>query len=348
MNLKLWNGVVEPSTWSRVQDHCVRWYSNGIIREARTPADAEPMGHPLPLERETSSMSKPFDATLKDLANRHPSDYVTTFDVPPTLPVQALNVDLSTVTTSGDLVMGLGKPLKEIVHLDFQAGPDARKHLDVLAYNVLLHRHYGVPVHSTLVLLRRQAGHRNVTGQVGYAARPGRGRMDFGYEVVRLWEWPVEKLLTGPLGTLPLAVLGELPAGVKFTDGLRGVVERLLQRLEGEAEEGERKRLLTSAFVLSGLRVEQAQAVEVFKGVQAMRESTTYMMILEEGIEKGIEKGREQEARGSILSLGQKLHGKPTAAARKKLEAISDVARLRRIHDRLVEAKGWADLLDTP
>jgi hypothetical protein len=97
--------------------------------------------------------------------------------------------------------MGLGKPLREIVHLDFQAGPDSRKHLDVLAYNFLLHRHYGVPVHSTLVLLRRQATHRNVTGQVGYAARPGRGRMEFGYEVVRLWEWPSEKLLTGPLGT---------------------------------------------------------------------------------------------------------------------------------------------------
>jgi hypothetical protein len=273
---------------------------------------------------------------------------VTTFDAAPKGPVRSLNVDLSTVTTSGDLVVGVGKPLREIVHLDFQAGPDACKHLDVLAYNVLLHRQYGIPVHSILVLLRRQATHRNVTGQVGYAARPGRGRMDFGYEVVRLWEWPVEKLLTGPLGTLPLAVLGELPADVKLADGLRGVVERLLQRLSSEAEEGERKRLLTSAFVLSGLRVEQAQAVEVFKGVQAMRESTTYMMILEEGIEKGIEKGREQATHKLILSLGLKLHGKPTAAVRKKLEAITDLARLERIHDRLVDAKGWADLLETP
>lgn len=30
------------------------------------------------------------------------------------------------------------------------------------------------------------------------------------------------------------------------------------------------------------------------------------------------------------------------------LEAITDQARLERIHDRLVEAKGWDDLLATP
>ncbi|TVS13115.1 MAG: hypothetical protein EA424_21825 [Planctomycetaceae bacterium] len=55
-----------------------------------------------------------------------------------------LNVDLSTVTMAADVVFGIGDPVAEILHLDAQAGPSATKHRDVLAYNVLLHRQYGV------------------------------------------------------------------------------------------------------------------------------------------------------------------------------------------------------------
>jgi predicted transposase YdaD len=301
-------------------------------------------------------MAKPFDATLKDLGADHAEDFVTTFDAPPQRPVRPLNVDLSTVTTAADLVVGLDEPLAGILHFDFQAGPDADKGLDVAAYNVLLHRLYRVPVHSILVLLCKEAKHSAVTGQVSYAERPGRGRMEFTYEVVRLWERPAEELLAGPVGTLPLSVLGRLRSGVKLTKGLRAVVECLAGRLEAETDEGERKRLLTSAFVLSGLRLEPPQALEVFRGVQAMKESTTYQMILNEGIEKGIEKGRKEgieegvnkTSRAAIVNLGQDLHGKLTAAARKKLDAITDAGRLERILNRVVKAKGWDDLLATP
>ena len=44
--------------------------------------------------------------------------------------------------------MRLGEPLEEIVHLDFQSGPSATKHADLLVYNALLYRQYLVPVHS--------------------------------------------------------------------------------------------------------------------------------------------------------------------------------------------------------
>ena len=33
---------------------------------------------------------------------------------------EVLNVDLSTVTTAADLILGLGEPLEDIIHLDFQ------------------------------------------------------------------------------------------------------------------------------------------------------------------------------------------------------------------------------------
>jgi hypothetical protein len=92
-------------------------------------------------------------------------------------PLALLNVDFSTVTTAAELVAGLGDPLHEIVHLDFQSSTSADKHVDVLAYDALLHKHYLVPVHSIVVLLRPKAAHANLNGLVNYAARPRRGKM---------------------------------------------------------------------------------------------------------------------------------------------------------------------------
>ena len=66
-------------------------------------------------------MALTFDATLKDLVRDHPTDFLSVFDAPPTLPVSLLNVDLSTVTTAADVLIGLGDPLREIMHFDFQA-----------------------------------------------------------------------------------------------------------------------------------------------------------------------------------------------------------------------------------
>src|SRR5262245_40895395 len=144
-------------------------------------------------------MSKPFDATMKDLAADYPADFLATFDRAPTGPTRPINVDLSTVTTAADVVIGIGDPLREIIHIDYQGSADADKGADVLVYNALLYRQYRVPVHSILVLLRSQAAHSEVTGSIAYAARPGRGNMGFGFEVVALWERPPEGRRPGPL-----------------------------------------------------------------------------------------------------------------------------------------------------
>ncbi len=177
-------------------------------------------------------MSLPFDATQKDLAREDPAAFLAVFDEPPVAPLSLRNVDLSTVTTAADLVVGLGDPLAQVVHIDFQSSAAENKHADVLVYNSLLYKHYRVPVHSIVILLRPDAAHATLHGAVSYAARPGRGKMEFDYEVIRLWERSADDLLAGPLGTLPLAVLGRLPEGMELVEGLTGIAERLLRRLD--------------------------------------------------------------------------------------------------------------------
>jgi hypothetical protein len=285
-------------------------------------------------------MAKTFDATLKDMGRDSPQGFLATFDRPASLPVRLLNVDLSTVTTSADLILGLGAPLEEIIHIDFQSSAAAWKHADVMVYNSLLFAHYHVPVHSIIILLRPEAAHSNLNGTIHYAPRPGRGRMDFDYEVVPLWERPAEELLAADLGVTPLAMLGRLPEGLLLEDGLAAVAQRVMERLTKEAAPDRMKKLLTDAFLLTGLRVRRDVAARIFRGVRAMHESDTYLAILDEGQEKC--------AREAILLVGAARIGAPDEALKTQLSTITDLDRLKRMITRAATAGTWQEVLETP
>jgi hypothetical protein len=297
------------------------------------------------MDAETSAMSFPFDATLKDLARAAPQDFLAVFDRPPTLPVSLLNVDLSSVSTAADLVVGLGDPLAEIVQIDFQSSAAAWKHSRLLIYNSLLFGHFHVPVHSIVVLLRPQAAHSNLNGSVRYAARWDRGKMDFGYEVVRLWDQPAEDLLAGSLGIMPLAVLGRVSDDVPLELGLAGVVQRLVDRLTREGSPEQARRLLTSAYTLTGLRLPRKRARQLFlQGVHAMpvdmRDSDTYLAIMDEG--------REAALKELVLELGEDMLGPAPEAITTRLHGITDLNRLKRMIKHLQQSTNWQELLDTP
>lgn len=282
-------------------------------------------------------MPLPFDATLKDMVQQHPRDFLGALGMDTPGHVTVLNVDLSTVTTSTDAAFAIGSASQRIIHIDFQSGPSADLHRHVLAYNVLLHRHHRVPVHSVVLLLRPRARHRNLTGALVYEALPERGRMEFKYEIIELWQRPVEELLTSSLVALPLAPLGRLPEGVPKETGLSAVIERLAERLITEAPPEEARRLLTAAFVLTGLRVRRTKAREFFRGVRVMRESDTYMAIIEEGEVSGMVR--------VLMRQGKKRFGPPDATVEARLRAITDPDRLESLCERVLEARDWQDLL---
>lgn len=215
-------------------------------------------------------MALTFDATLKDMGRDSPQGFLAAFDRPPTVPVKLLNVDLSTVTTTADLILGLGEPLEEIIQLDFQSSAAAWKHADLLVYNALLFAHYHVPVHTIIVLLRPEAGHANLNGILRYAPRPQRGNMEFRYEIVRLWERPAQELLAADVSVTPLAMLGRLPENLPLEDGLAAVAGQVVERLTREVPPERVKKLLTDALLLTGLRVRRDVAKRIFRGVLVM------------------------------------------------------------------------------
>jgi hypothetical protein len=284
-------------------------------------------------------MAMTFDATLKDMGRASPDGFLATFDRSPQGPWKLLNVDLSTVTTAADLLIGLGEPVQEIVHLDFQASAATWKHADILVYNALAFAHYHVPVHSIVLLLRPEAAHSNMNGTIAYAPRPGRGNMNFGYEIVRLWERPAEELLAADLGVVPLAMLGQLPEGQSLEDGLASVAQRMVERIKA-APADRQKTLLTDALLLTGLRVRRDVAANIFRGVRAMHESDTYLAIVDEGQEKA--------SRKAILVFGEERLGPPEESLIAQLHLITDLDRLTRMIRRTAKATTWQEILDTP
>jgi hypothetical protein len=285
-------------------------------------------------------MAMTFDAALKDMGRDSPQGFLAAFDRPPTGPVKPLSVDLSTVTTAADLIVGLGEPVEEIIQLDFQSSAAAWKHADLMVYNALLFAHYHVPVHTIIILLRPEAAHANLNGILHYAPRPERGSMNFRYEVVRLWERPAEELLAADVSVTPLALLGRLPESLSLEDGLAAIAGRIVERLTRETPPEWMKKPLTDALLLTGLRVRRDVAARIFRGVRIMQESDTYLMILDEGQEKA--------RREDILLFGEARLGSPEESVRIQLSQDTDLDRLKRMVQRAATAASWQEILDTP
>jgi hypothetical protein len=80
-----------------------------------------------------------------------------------------------------------------------------------------------------------------------------------------------------------------------------------------------------------------AVARGIFRRVLAMRESSTYLAILEEGA--------VAHAHSIILKQGGVRFGDPTEKQAAKLKAIEDLERLDRMAVKLLDAKGWDAVL---
>ena len=200
------------------------------------------------------------------------------------------------------------KPVWQIVDVNFQSGPDTHLDARLLLYNAAYHHHYPVPVRSVVILLRPAADLTRLTGRLAY--QEGGSRVEFEYEVIRLWQQPVDAFLTGGLALLPLASLCRLPAGVPSEQAVRDVIHRVDLRLAAEAPYARGAQLMTAAFVLTGMRVSGPALDDVFRGAKVMHESSAFTLYEE--------KGRRERATESCYGR---------AAAASATDAVTEVMR---------------------
>lgn len=285
-------------------------------------------------------MAGAFDGTMKQLLDACAADWVAWLaplvGLPADVPAEPLDVELSTVQPVADKVFQLGAPASGLLHIEPQANWDGEFAGRLLLYNVLLEHRYGGPVHTVALLLRRAASAPDLTGALARTDATGAEYLRFRYTVVRVWEQSADALLAGGLGAAPLALLTD-DAELR----LQQVATRFAERVTAEANTADANLLLSCTFILSGMRYSEAVGRALFAGVQKMRESTTYLSILEEGRIEGRAEGRaagiatgEQNA---LLALIRARFGAVPPAVEAKVRATTDPAALEAAVGRAVQ-----------
>jgi predicted transposase YdaD len=291
-------------------------------------------------------MPKPFDATCKGLLEESPPDWPSLIGRPHRR-VGMIDADVSTFSGGADKVLRLYGAPDSLLHIDFQAGPDAGLPRRVHVYKALLEDRHDLLVRSVIVLLRPEAELASVNGLYQRQFAGEEPHVQFRYDLIRVWRLSAARLLAGGLGTLPLA-----PISAVTEAELPAVVERMKERLRGPHQRARARRLWTATYVLMGLRYPRELTDKLLQGVVDMEESVTYQAIIEKGVAKGeaigLTKGSLQEAKRFLLLLGRDRFGEPDPQVLAALEAITDVQRLEQLGVRLSKVASWHDLLELP
>jgi hypothetical protein len=191
-------------------------------------------------------------------------------------------------------------------------------------------------VHSVAVLLRSNAKAANLTGDFAYAPQPS-GEVRFRFEVVRVWERSMDDLFAGGPGLMPLAVLGKPPKGQSRAKAIPGTLVSIAEEATRSAPLDRATRIVAAALLLAGMHIETDTIRDVIRRFPVVIESSAY-----EAFEQivGVKRFREL-----IQLMGREKFGAPTPAQEKKLAAIEDYERLKRLGVRLIKVDTWDDLL---
>ena len=193
----------------------------------------------------------PFDATMKDLIESDPVAWSALGSDRPAHRVTVEDGDVSSVTAAADKVLRVEDDAGTWLHdLEPESGHAGEAPDELFLYSTLLAHRHKLPVCSTLLLLRPEANASAANGELR-RFHPGETEpyLIFRYRVVRVWEEPLERFLSGALGTLPLAVLTNEARG-----DLVGVVTRINERLKGISDAAMAGRMQACTLLLMGLR----------------------------------------------------------------------------------------------
>ncbi len=298
-------------------------------------------------------MSKPFDATTRQLIELGPADWLAYLGIRVADPsrVTVIDSDLSTVTAEADRVIRVEDPRPWIEHIELQAGRDVRLEDRMHTYSALLKSHHRVPVRTSLVLLRPAADGPELTGRFEQRYDDGEIYDWFRYDVVRVWRQPVAAVLDCGLTVLPLAPICDV-----VPEQVPGVLMAISARLEQEASAEQASTLWNATRILMGLRYEEEQVNAIIEGVSTMlfgirgiEESSVYQGILRKGEAKGRAEGRaEGEAEGireALLIHGRRKLGPPDEKTSDQIAEIHDLNRLKLLLERMLDVSSWDKLL---
>jgi predicted transposase YdaD len=169
----------------------------------------------------------------------------------------------------------------------------------------------------------------------------------FRYDVLRIWEQPVEEILAAGLPILPLAPMAKVGP-----ERVASVLAAISGRFVRETSLDQAATLWAATRVLLGLRYSREQVEALTRGVSTMvlgirgiEESSVYQDIFAKGAASGRDDGRIEEARTVLLRLGRRKLGPVSEAVEARVTALVDLDRLNDLLDRIFDVTTWDDLL---
>ena len=273
-----------------------------------------------------------FDTVTKTQAQTHPMDFVNyclNFGQDDVTFVELIVPEQPTVEMhEADIVIKVELNGKEIlVHFEFQTTDSYNPEMSMrmAGYIVRLIETYRLPVYSSVIYLRPDAGRRD---QGVYEQNIAGHQIFIEYKVFRLIEMDGQQILdVKPTGLLPFTPLMKRPVGVDAKDWLRRCVQT------ADSVDVPNKAVYLGTLAVLGNLVYEPETISNIILEETMQQPN----IVEYWTEKATAEARQQGAREStrkhiLEALALRLQFDTAHTFKPALEAIDDLQRLEQLH----------------
>ena len=266
----------------------------------------------------------PFDSTCKYLAEQFPQDIATWLLGRPIALTTLEPTELSVEPIRADSLIFLESD-ETILHLEFQVDPKPDIPFRLTDYCLRLYRRSPEKIVRQIVIYLRQSNSPRV-----YQSTFKTGKLQHEFEVLRLWECPVNQFLGRP-GLLPFAVLSQVSNRAQTLQQIAPTIEAISNRQQ-------RSDVAASTALLAGLVLER-NIIQRILGQDIMKESVIFQEIDAAGFDRGVQYGEQS----LIMRLLQRQIGNLTSEKRSQIEALP-LEQLEALGDALLDFSSIADL----
>lgn len=273
-----------------------------------------------------------FDTVTKTQAQTHPMDFVNyclNFEQDDVTFVDLIVPEQPTVEMhKADIVIKVELNGKEVlVHFEFQTNDsyNPEMSLRMAGYIIRLIETYQLPVYSSVIYLRPDAGRRD---HGVYKQNIAGHQIFIEYKVFRLIEMDGQQILdVKPTGLLPFTPLMKPPVGVDTEEWLRRCVQT------ADSVDVPNKAAYLGTLAVLGNLIYESELISNIIQEETMQQPN----IIEYWTEKATAEARQQSAREStrkhiLEALALRLQFDTAYTFKPALEAIDDLQRLEQLH----------------
>jgi predicted transposase/invertase (TIGR01784 family) len=251
-----------------------------------------------------------YDNVCKFLAENFSADLASWLVGSPIAFTQLSPTELNVEPIRADSLILLDSP-ELLLHGEFQVKPDPTIPARMANYRLrIYHRFPTKAVRQVVIYLRP------TRSPLVYKTRFEIPGLQHEFEVIRLWEQPVDLFLQAP-GLLPFAILANSQERLE-------VLRQVASQAEQISAQNVRQDVMAASAVLAGLVLDTSSIRQILRS-EAMRESVIYQDILQEGEQRG-------ELRGE-LNLILKLLKRKFGNIPTKLQTIVQQLSIAQLED---------------